>query len=193
MSLNDRLPDDPATLARAGQRVVAYRLAHGTLRGRRRAPLTQIALAKRAGISVGCLQGFEMGTRVTRPDNARRIAAAIGLTLDALFSDEPATSAPPEPAAAPTPAIARELTPEELFVVRMFSIAVSEVRVRLKSELIAHLAQRRDRPAVELLRDVCASEGISGVEPPRVESQSPRLTAANGPPFPGAAIRNGTD
>ena len=56
--------------------------------------MTQIDFAQRAGVSVGCLQAFESGTRVTRLENVERIARACALTVEELFA--PAPASPPE-------------------------------------------------------------------------------------------------
>jgi transcriptional regulator with XRE-family HTH domain len=127
---------DPSVLLRAGKRVTAFRILHSVLHGRRKQPMTQVELARKAGVSVGCLQAFEGGIRVTRPDNIRRIAEACDMTVDALFADD----APPATAA-------DEFTDETLDVARMFELAHAELKIEIKKLLVAHLSQRTDKRA----------------------------------------------
>src|SRR5262245_8712000 len=79
---------DAMALPRAGARVTQYRLAHTKRRHGRRYSMTQDELARRAGVSTGCLQSFENATRRTGLAKIRRIAAACEMTLDELFAPE---------------------------------------------------------------------------------------------------------
>lgn len=52
---------------------------------REEAGLTQVEVAKQAGITVVCYQRYEYGDRKPRVDVAKLIAAALGSTVDELF------------------------------------------------------------------------------------------------------------
>jgi DNA-binding transcriptional regulator YiaG len=52
----------------AAARVIKWRQEHGAM--------SQVQFAAAAGISVGCLQSFETGTRATRKKQMERIALA---------------------------------------------------------------------------------------------------------------------
>lgn len=85
----DRLRSDPDNEAmvhrRAAKRVIAWRKEHA---------LNQVEFAAFAKVSVGCLQGFETGTRNTREKNLIKIATAVGLTTEALLHDDDPTATP---------------------------------------------------------------------------------------------------
>jgi transcriptional regulator with XRE-family HTH domain len=152
-------PTDPDAWRRAGERVVNYRRAHSVKKHGRRQPLTQEALAARAGVSPGCLQAFENNTRATQLENVQRIAAAVGLSLEALF-------AAPESAAAQLER-AQAIFADELFgrgtnadgplsieavaVARLWEVAWTPVRLAIFQQLVAHATGRKDRAAVAIL------------------------------------------
>jgi transcriptional regulator with XRE-family HTH domain len=85
----DRLRSDPDNEAmvhrRAAKRVIAWRKEHA---------LNQVEFAAFAKVSVGCLQGFETGTRNTRETNLIKIATAVGLTTEALLHDDDPMTTP---------------------------------------------------------------------------------------------------
>jgi transcriptional regulator with XRE-family HTH domain len=83
-------PPPDAVNQLAGQRVRDWRR-------RQRPPLSQPAFAKRAGISLGCLQAFERGARQTRESNVARIAAVLGLTAAQLLDADTYAPTPPDP------------------------------------------------------------------------------------------------
>jgi transcriptional regulator with XRE-family HTH domain len=155
--------DDPSARARAGRRLIEYRAAHGVERNQKRLPMTQEEFARRAGVSIGCIAGFEAGHRSTRAESLRRIAEACGLTVEQLFAPEP------EPARGHV-GVEEHLTDEAITIARIFALAHTEVRARVKAELLEHLAQRTDRPAVAL-RDALTSTGPEPVT--RKEAQAP--------------------
>lgn len=179
--------DDLEALARAGRRVIAYRAAHGTMRHRKRIPMTQVEFAKKAGVSVGCVAAFETGLRSTRRDSVRRIAAACDLTVDELLADDVPAAARPAPLEAPG------FTDEVLAIARIFDLAHTEVRVRVKAILLEHLAQRTDRPGVALrdaLRAFFPSSPSSSAQ--EQEDLSSSSAAATGSGFPESLRKNGS-
>jgi len=142
---------DADDLQRAGARIVAYRSAQTTRRDNgRRLPLTQTELARRAGVSIGTLQGLELGTRRTGRRQLQKIANAIGMTIDELVAPE----------ALATRVVggdgngAIHLTPEALLVARSYSLVVTPTRVEILYALKHALANRTDAPAVELLSEL---------------------------------------
>ena len=164
MPTTNPLPTDPAAWHRAGRRVVHYRHAHGTRKHGRAQPLTQAALAENAKVSTGCLQAFETGTRATQPENVARIATAIGLTVDELFAPETPTSAYAitfDPASATI-----TLTDEAIAIAYVFSVAYTEIRAAVKTQLLAHLQQRHDRAAVDVVRQLRTKGRIAATAPP---------------------------
>ncbi len=105
--------DNEAMSKRAAQRVRDWRKAHGDL--------SQIQFAKQAGVSVGCLQGFEAATRATRDKNLDKIALAIGLSGKAeLLSDD-------DPPAKPDPLL-KDLRPEDLRFANLFHRAELDIK-----------------------------------------------------------------
>jgi len=156
---------DPARLRLAGKRVQQYRMDHPTLRRGRHYPMTQIALADKAGVSVGCLQGFETGTRITRPDQFQRIAQACDLTVEQLLAEAPAP-APPSVAASPM-----ILIDEAHDIAQMFMLAHTEVRLAVKTLLREHFAQRSSDPAAQALVQQLATSPHSHPARPEQEGQ----------------------
>lgn len=178
------LPTDPAAWKRAGQRVVAFRAAHGTRKHGRRQPLTQAALAARAGVSQGCLQAFENGTRATRRESVTRIAAAVDLTVDQLFGSD---DAPAPTVAALEAGAAGHHTDEAIAIADLFTVAHTEVRTLIKQQLVDHVAHRRDYVAVALLQRLRATGVVvvtllPGMEDPRAAGSS-EPTVARGSTF----------
>jgi transcriptional regulator with XRE-family HTH domain len=66
------------TGAAIGKRLQQIRVAAG---------ISQPALAEAAGIPVGTLRNLEQGRRIPRLDTAAKLASALGVTVDALLSD----------------------------------------------------------------------------------------------------------
>jgi transcriptional regulator with XRE-family HTH domain len=131
--------DDQVAYENAGRRVAKWRQAHdakgATRKGHAKA-MSQIALAKKARVSVGCLQGLETGARATRDKNLKKIADAIGLTVAELTSDETETST-----------IIRDprgyhLSDEDYAIAHLFHDAHTEVRVQVKADLQRHATER---------------------------------------------------
>jgi len=131
---------DSEALKRAGHRVTQFRVAHTVRKNGRRYPMTQEELAKRARVSPGCLAAFENGARRTTLAKIKRIAAACGMTLDALIAPGGDASILPTPD--------QVLTDEALAIARMFMIAHTEVRMRVIVVLRDHLIQRKDPVAI---------------------------------------------
>jgi transcriptional regulator with XRE-family HTH domain len=154
----------PDAYVRAGRRVTLWRLHqtdHGTP-----SPMTQQDLAARAHVSIGCLQGFESGKRNTRLDRVKKIAAAVGMTIEQLM-------APDDPV--PVVDNLADLTEEAIDVARMFTLAHTEVRMEIKQQLRAHLSARTDRLAVTFVE--------RHREHPSKEVQSPAVNGGTGPTF----------
>jgi transcriptional regulator with XRE-family HTH domain len=71
---------------------------------RARAGLTQQELATRAGLSIALVMSLEQGKRSNpRLDTLRKLAGALGCTLDELASEAPPAEPPPEPPEPPRP------------------------------------------------------------------------------------------
>jgi transcriptional regulator with XRE-family HTH domain len=143
----------------AGKRVVKWRHDHdqdgaprkGTAKG-----MSQITLAKRAGVSVGCLQGLETGTRATRQEHLLAIAKAIGLTYEELTSEDP------EGAAAIIPDPRGEgLNNEDYVIAHLFHDAHTDVRVQVKTTLERHATEQSTKlpPAVATPADRRSGSG----------------------------------
>ena len=155
------IPNEPVpwntqlVLQRAAKRVREWRRLHGEM--------SQIEFAAMAGVSVGCLQSFEKGTRKTRDSNLLKIAAAIGVTLkDLIREDEP--PAPPDPLVA-------ELKTEDLRIANAYHHAGADTKHGIKRLLHAQVSDdRRERIAVLLIRLLGMDEGelaeIEGLIPP---------------------------
>lgn len=54
-------------------------------KAREKTGLTQVEVAKQAGITVGCYQRYEYGDRIPRADTAILIAKALNSTVEELF------------------------------------------------------------------------------------------------------------
>jgi hypothetical protein len=165
-----------AELARAGRRVVAYRRSHTVLRQGKIHPLSQVDLAQRAHVSVGCLQAFEGGKRMTHPNRVTAIAEACEMTYEDLL-------APDVPAPASSPADCEQLTGEVVAIARMFALADTPVRVAVRRELVTHFSQRTDPVAVALVNSLL-STGSAFAELRKEGHPSP--PAASGHRFPPA-------
>jgi len=174
------LPTDPAAWKKAAARVVQFRHAHARkTHGRRRQPLTQYALAKQARVSQGCLQAFENSTREARAESVQRIARAVGMTVEQLFSLDD-TAAPPPLTVAPSAlnswydlgaawgsgALATP-THEALAIAYFFMLATTEDRAKVKRFFVAVFSRRTDPPAVELLQVLRAQKLIDPDPSPR--------------------------
>lgn len=165
------------TYQAAGARVTAYRRTHGTRDASgRRVPLSQVTLARRAGVSPGALAGFENGTRLTTRTIAAKIAAACELTLDQLFA--------PEDGAAPVPAL--PLSDEAIEIAQWWTLANTDVRVDIRRQLVTHLASRQDLPplaVVEKLRSQVGGGGHPVAAHSGKESSPPAVAAEHERPF----------
>jgi transcriptional regulator with XRE-family HTH domain len=149
---------DAVGYARAGKRVFEWRQAHddrGAVRaGNKTKAMSQIVLAKRADVSVGCLQGLEQGSRATRDENLEKIARAIGLTAAELVSDDPT-----EIAAAVPDTRALGLRDEDFEIAHLFHNANTDVRVAVRSQLRTD-AYRASQPRADLAQVIDRRSGM---------------------------------
>ena len=170
--LVDRLANDTdneAMLYRlAAARVIAWRREHGAM--------SQVQFAAKAGISVGCLQGFETGMRHTREKQVARIAVAMDLTLDQLLADDAEAGQTPDP-------LLKDLLQEDLRLAQRFHHAGAEVKHAIKAFLTADLSEdQREQIALILSALIRLDESqIAYVEtimaPLTTEGQSPATHA----------------
>jgi transcriptional regulator with XRE-family HTH domain len=177
---------DGDELARAGARVLQYRNAQTTRRNGRRVPLTQAELAARAGVSIGTVQALELGTRRTTVRQIKKIANAIGMSIEELVSPEPTRAD-----VAVSPAVP-ELTHESLLVARFFQSSVTPTRTAILGTIYRAFVNRRDATALALM------EELRVLSPDLVDAlakeggfQDPSAAAPPGSPFR-ESLRNGT-
>src|SRR5262245_27842328 len=130
------LNNEDVSYEHAGPKLIEWRRRHNEM--------SQIEFAKLAGVSVGCLQGLETGTRATRDVNLDKIAKAMGMTRKELLSPEESARPP-----ATDPRL-KNLTAEDLQIAHLFHEAFTEVWVSVKTQL---------RTAVELARKDAELEG----------------------------------
>ena len=124
-------------MKRAAQRVREWRRLHGEM--------SQGQFAHLAGISVGCLQGFERSTRKTRDTHLLKIATAIGVTLEDLTRED----APPVP---PDPLLA-DLTREDFRIAYAYHHSGADVKYAVKRFFATSTsADFRERVAVWMAR-----------------------------------------
>ena len=129
-------------LKRAAERVEEWRRLH---------KVNQITFAQLAGISVGCLQGFESGSRDTRKHNRVKIAAVLGLTEEALFGDD-------APADKPDP-LRDSLKTEDLRVANAYHHSDAEVKHAIKRFFTPPTSdERRERIAAVIVRLLTADD-----------------------------------
>lgn len=88
-----------------GKKLRAIRLAAG---------LSELKLARLAGVSQSTLSEVEHGKYPPRLDFLQRVCSVLGISLADLFSDQPATPVPPH--LRPLLEAARDLTPEQVEV-----------------------------------------------------------------------------
>jgi hypothetical protein len=131
------LNNEDVSYTYAGPKIAKWRRDHNQM--------SQVAFAKLAKVSVGCLQGLETGTRATRELNLDKIATVMGLSREELLS---ADESVPQPS--PDPRL-KELTSEDLQIARLFHGAVTEVRASVKAQL---------RAAAELARKEIELESV---------------------------------
>jgi transcriptional regulator with XRE-family HTH domain len=160
------LPTDAALWRLAGERVVSYRRAHSEKKHGRRQPLSQQALAKRAGVSPGCLQAFENNTRATQRESVQRIAAAVGLSLGELFAPDHAGDVARVQRRFAVAMFDESSDPdrdniEGNAMKRMFLAALTPMRMSLWTQAVDHFKGRKDRAAASVIEDL----QISGLEP----------------------------
>jgi transcriptional regulator with XRE-family HTH domain len=130
-------------LQRAARRVREWRRTHGEM--------SQIEFAALARVSVGCVQGFENGTRKTRDANLLKIATAIGVTLQELIRED-------DPPVRPDPLL-EDLKREDLLIAHYYHHSGAEAKLAVKrfySTLIS--AERRERIAAVMVRLLSADE-----------------------------------
>lgn len=95
-------------------------------------PLSQEAFAKRAKVSVGCVQTFELGTRSTTDAKIARMVAVLGVTKDQLFSEEEFPDARVE-ALLRTHPLLRDLRMEDMRVANAYHHAGAETKYAIKA------------------------------------------------------------
>jgi transcriptional regulator with XRE-family HTH domain len=137
--------DNDLMYERAAKRVLEWRREHR---------LSQMALAKLAHVSVGCLQSFERGTRQTQPPKLDKIARALGLTRDELLGEDETLHFKTNP-------LLRDLRPEDLRLAQAFHHAAAEVKYAMKlvfSEGITD--ERRDRVALMVRQLLTVDDSI---------------------------------
>lgn len=176
------LPTDPAAWKRAAERVVAWRRAHDTKKHGRRVPLSQAALAERAGVSQGCLQAFENSARATQHESVMRIANAIGLSVEQLFA--------PEGGAPEIKRVQAKLadtlygsgaeadgpfTVEANAVRQLYSVAFTRLRMTVYVMLVEHIKHRADPAALDAYRSL----QLAGLEP--LDDEATTTTSAAPP------------
>lgn len=163
------LPTDPARWRLAGERVIEYRRAHGVKKNGRRQPMTQEVLAKRAGVSQGCLQAFENNTRATQFENVQRIAAAVEMTLDQLFAPGNvafelgrARALVADSSIFVSSAEADGPYSVEANAVRkLFVVAFTRERLFVLMHLVTHVKNRTDPAAIAMVEEL----QLAGLEP----------------------------
>ena len=171
------LPTDPAAWRRAGERVVAYRRAHGEKKNGRRQPLTQADLAKRAGVSQGCLQAFENSTRATQHESVQRIATAVGRTVAQLFAPEAAEVDRVRATLADT-LFGRGAEADGPFAIeanavrQLFMIAFTRDRMHVYVYLVEHIKRRTDPAAVSAYQSLQLA-GLEPLDAPRATPEAP--------------------
>jgi transcriptional regulator with XRE-family HTH domain len=155
----------------AAARVIAWRREHGAM--------SQVQFAANAGISVGCLQGFETGMRHTREKQVARIAVAMDLTLDQLLADDAEAGQTPDP-------LLKDLLQEDLRLAQRFHHAGAEVKHAIKALFTADLSEdqrehialilgaliRLDESQIALVETMLASLNNDGQSP---ATQAPTL------------------
>jgi transcriptional regulator with XRE-family HTH domain len=166
--------NDAVAWKKAGQRVAQYRKDH-SIRNRfgNAMPESQAHFAARVGVSLGTLVGFERGTRVTRMDQIKRIAAGMELTVEQLMSGE---DVPPAKVTTTVDPRVADLTDEDIDIARLFHAAYSEPSAAVKAFLLAHLRQRRDAAAVavlESLRTISPSAPVTPTVDQELQPSSP--------------------
>lgn len=160
--------DNEAMYRQAAARVIQWRREHDDM--------SQVKFAARAGISVGCLQSFETGTRATREEKLERIAAAMDLTLDQLKADDAEAGQTPNP-------LLKDLLQEDLRFAQRFHHAGAETKHAVKNFLVTPMSEeKRERIALMLADLVRLDESqIAIVEtiltPLDKDSQSPATNA----------------
>jgi hypothetical protein len=118
--------DNEAMYRQAAARVIAWRREHGAM--------SQVQFAAKAGISVGCLQGFETEMRQTRKKQVERIARAMDLTFDQLTADDAEAGQTPDP-------LLKDLLQEDLRLAQRFHHAGAEVKHAVKALFTADLSE----------------------------------------------------
>jgi transcriptional regulator with XRE-family HTH domain len=108
----------------AGQRLEAYRRAHGRM--------TQRDLAGRVGLSVSLIQSLEAGTRATRRASLEQIAARLGMSIDELIApDNPINVLHPDPRVA-------HLMPDDIDVAVLYARAPGPLKIQIRHLLDVH-------------------------------------------------------
>ena len=128
--------NEAVSYRQAAARVIQWRREHRAM--------SQAQFADRAGISVGCLQSFESGTRNTRKKQVARIAAAMDLTFDQLTAEDAEAGEIPNP-------LLKDLLQEDLRIAQRFHHAGAETKHAVKAFLTAPLEEdQRERIALML-------------------------------------------
>lgn len=140
---NDKESDTAIVFQRAARRVREWRTAHR---------LGQVAFARLAGVSVGCVQSFEASTRETREANLIKMAAAMNLTLAELIQDD-------DPASETSNPLLLNLRTEDLRLAQHFHHAGADAKHAAKRFFHSTVSDdRRERIAAVILRLLDAEE-----------------------------------
>jgi transcriptional regulator with XRE-family HTH domain len=110
-------------------------------------PMTQDALAQRAGVSSRLIQTFENATRRTNRTNVEKIASACGFSMAELLAPGDEVTRPHPPSDLAVHALL-EGNPEASGVAKMFVFAATEVRAGVKAALRDNLERRRNAEAL---------------------------------------------
>jgi len=133
--------DDVGSLI--AKRIADWRKGHNA-EGRPKAPkerhISQLDMAKLAGVSVGCLQGAEKGTRATEDAQLAKIAKLMGTTLDDLkqgdTDDRVLVLSDPR---------GERLNDEDYEIANWFHDSHTAVKVQVRLTLEQHARQRDGR------------------------------------------------
>lgn len=112
---------------RAGKRIRKWRQQQEPV-------MNQQTFARLAHISVGSLQSFELGTRLTRVKNVSKIAAVLGLTAEQLMGED---DWPPEK----PNALLKDLRQEDLVLANQFHHAGADAKYAVKALFNPQIAE----------------------------------------------------
>jgi transcriptional regulator with XRE-family HTH domain len=162
----------------AAARVVTWRREHGDM--------SQVAFAKLADVSVGCLQSFEAASRRTRASNLEKIAKVLGLTTDQLLAEDVELQQQPNE-------LLKDLLLEDLRMAQRFHHAGAEVKHAMKAFLTAPMSEEHreqvalllaqlvslDQPLLPVVETILTSLEKDG--PATTKRDAPELIAVSPP------------